>query len=171
MALDAGLGGEPSPAPSQVVGRAIQDLTAARLGRGFLPLGVLAAVGAVQLALGEERGRGAALLTGALASAPAMLAYGLRGVQLAFGRPHQPWMFLAGAGGLIPLSLGVYTLGWLGLRSAVPWSGFSAAGVASGVLFSLLGIWVLRAWWRLIEVQGLARVMALPAEGEGGWES
>ena len=39
---------DPPMAPEQAVGKAIQELTAARLGRGFVPLGRLLVAGAWQ---------------------------------------------------------------------------------------------------------------------------
>ncbi len=83
-------------APEQAVGQAIQDLTAARLGRGFIPLSVLALAGVVQAVRGPGGlGEGLVLGFGALAASVAMLGFGLRVSQLAFGLPERAWMRLA----------------------------------------------------------------------------
>lgn len=148
----------PDSTPEQVVGRAIQDLTAARLGRGFIPLGILALVGVGELALaGLARPGGWVLMVGAPLAGVAMLAYGLRGVQRAFGRPERPWMALAGAGSLLPLLFGLYVVGWRGLREMAR-GGW--APVVGGLALTLLGGWVLRAWVRVLEVQRLAETMS-----------
>jgi hypothetical protein len=44
--------------------------------------------------------------------AAAMIAYGQRVVQHAFGRPPRWWMALAAVGSSIPPAFGVYVLGW-----------------------------------------------------------
>jgi hypothetical protein len=153
---------EPPPAPNQVVGPAIQRLAAARLGRGFLPLGVLLLVGLGEMISGRVPGSGPLLLAvGAPASAGAMLAYGLGVVQRAFGRERRPWWPLATAGGLVPLAFGVYVLGWRGLRLVAGWNGIPE--VLTGVFFTLLGFWILRSWQRLSELETLATVMTLGA--------
>ena len=155
----------PTPAAAQVVGSAIQDMAATRLGRGFLPLGLLFLVGLGQMLRG---GGGFALAAGAPLAAGAMLAYGLRVVQRAFGRPARPWMILAVVGGLLPPVFGVYVLGWLGLRSVAEGGGL--ASFVGGVVMVGLGIWVLRAWMQIMELHRLAETMAmgfLKGEEEG----
>jgi hypothetical protein len=155
---------ESSPEPSQVtgavVGPAIQRLAAARLGRGFLPLGVLLLVGLSEMIGSRRPGAGAFLLAlGALASAGAMLAYGLGAAQRAFGLPRKSWWPLATAGGLVPLVFGVYVLGWRGLRLIARWDG--VPGVAAGAAFVALGLWTLVSWQRLAELETLATAMTL----------
>lgn len=145
-------------APDQVVGRAIQDLTAKRLGRAFLPLGVLTLAGLARLLVGGPgRPEPWVLLLGGPASAAAMLAYGVRGVQRAFGRPRRGWMRLAAVGGLVPPAFGLYVLGWLGLREMARGG---AAALAIGALLAALALWTLGGWLRLLEVQRLADTMA-----------
>ncbi|MEQ9398354.1 MAG: hypothetical protein RJQ04_04220 [Longimicrobiales bacterium] len=150
---------EPPEPPRHVVGQAIQDSTAPRLGRAFVPVGLLFAAG-----LGQAlAGRGPtpwALLLGAPAAALAMLAFGLRIVQLAFGRPYRAWMGGAMAASVIPPFFSVYVLGWLGLRRIATLGG--PLEVLAGAAFAALGVWVLRAWMRIVEVQRLADVMLAP---------
>lgn len=146
----------------RVVATAVQDLVAKRLGRGFLPLGVLFVVGVVQRLVAS--GDGALWLSGgALATAGAMLAYGLRISQRAFGHPHRGWMSLAMLGSLVPLVFGLYVLGWLGLRRMATGEGLAAIGV--GIAFAAMGSWVMRSWMKVVEVERLARVMTMDLEG------
>ncbi len=149
----------------QVVGRAVQDLTAARLARGFIPLALLCVAGVLEWLRGAGAERTLVLVLGGPAAGAAMLAYGLKGVQTALGRPARPWMALAVLGGVVPLVFGIYVLGWLGLRGIALGGGPATVGVSVG--FVLLGMWVLRSWWKLVEVQGLVRVMSMPLPGEG----
>jgi hypothetical protein len=155
------------------VAAAIQSLVAARLGRGFLPAGLLFVVGFVELAAPIFRGapgasapsRGLVLAVGARASAAALLARGQRVVQTAFGHPARPWMRLARWGDVVPLLYGLYVLGWRGLREFAV--GGDLAGAALGIVFALLGTWILRSWMRIVEVEQLARHMTLGLEGRG----
>jgi hypothetical protein len=150
----------PAPDATKVVGNAIQDLTAARLGRGLMPLGVLAVAGGVQLAtVGPAGPDGLALVGGASMSAAAMIAYGQRVVQLAFGRPARWWMTLAAVGSLIPPAFGVYVLGWRGLRTFALGGGWVDASLA--ILHGALGVWVLRSWLGVMQVERLARTMTV----------
>ena len=153
-------------APRQAVAGAIQDLAAARLGRGFLPMGVLLLVGLVELGT-RGPGDGSALLlaSGALASAGAMLAHGLRVVQESFGRPPRLWMTLARWVTMLPLLFGLYVLGWRGLRQLAVGEGL--ASLALGIVFAVMGSWVLRAWMRVVEVEQLARLMTFGLEDGG----
>lgn len=162
-ARDEGAAGETA---ARVVGRAIQDLTAARLGRAFLPLAVGGAVGLGEVLVAGAAGPGGwILLLGAPVTAGAMLAYGLRGVRLAFGRPSRPWMAVAAVGGLVPLFFGTYVLGWRGLRTMARGDG---ASLLVGAGLALLGVWILRAWLRVVEVRRLAEAMTGTGEPEGG---
>lgn len=157
MTLEAPKPG-PETAPDQLVGRAIQDLTAARLGRGFVPLGLLTVAGLAQVVVqGPARMEGWILLLGAPLAAGAMLAYGLRGVQQAFGRPHRSWMALAAVGGVVPLAFGLYVLAWRGLRGM---AGGGDTSLAAAAVLTLLGGWALHGWVRVMEVQRLAETMA-----------
>lgn len=152
--------------PEQVVGIAVQDLAAARLGRGFLPIVGALAIGVAQLFTQGLGSREAILLVvGAPLSAGAMLAHGLRIVQRAFGRPARPWMVAASLGTVLPPSFGLYLFGWRGLREIAVGGGFGA--VALGVLFTALGLWALTTWMKLNELLPLARTMTSLPGTEG----
>lgn len=142
--------------PAQTVGRAIQDLAAARLGRTLLPLTLLFLIGLGRML---TSGGGFMLAVGATLAAVAMLAYGLRVVHLAFGRAPRPWTKLAVAGGVLPPAFGIWVLGWLGLRSVA--EGAGPVGVTSGLVLAALGFWVLRGWVQILELRRLAETMAL----------
>ena len=156
----------PGP-PRHVIGKAIEDIVAARLGRGFVPLGLLGvvAVGEILAAEGGER-PGWLLLGGAVASGVVMLAYGLRIVQKAFGHPRTFWAGAAMIGSPLPLVFSIYVFGVRGLRALA--SGGGLASIALAILFTAVGVWVLRSWMRVVEVERLARVMADNSEEEAG---
>lgn len=154
---------EPSREPHQIVGEAIQNLAAKRLGRGFLPLGALLLLGLGTLV--TTGGRAAfALAVGAPVSAGAMLAFAQRVVRRAFGHPWERWMAWAAVAGLTPLGYGLWVMAWLGLR------GLARAGGITDVLMAVvcagLGVWTLRSWMRIVELQRLAEVMSVAAPGE-----
>lgn len=158
---------ESSTAPQQVIGKAIQDITAARLGRGFLPLAILGVGGIGQLVTGGVGSPdGLKLVIGAVAAGGTMLAYGLRIVQRAFGRENKVWMKAAMLGSLVPPLFALYVFGWRGLRGFV--RGEGGSGIVLAILFSAMGVWVLLTWMRVVEVERLARVMALNMDQEGG---
>ena len=150
------------PDALQLVGRAIQDLAATRLGRAFLPLALVFLVGVGEMLTGA---RGWDLAFTAPLAAAAMLAHGLRVVQQAFGRPHRWWMGLTPVVGILPLGLGLYVLGWRGLKTLAAYSGLSE--LFSGVFFTVLGLWVLRVWTKLLELGTLADAMVI-GDGSGG---
>ena len=158
---------ESSTASQQVVGKAIQDLTAARLGRGFLPLAILGVGGIGQLVTGGTGSPdGLKLVIGAVAVGGTMLAYGLRIVQTAFGREHRLWMSAAMLGSLVPPLFALYLFAWRGLRGLT--LGGGGSGIVLAILFSAMGVWVLQSWMRVVEVERLARSMALNLDQEGG---
>jgi hypothetical protein len=150
--------------PARAVGDAIQNLVAVRLGRGFLPLALLFALGMVHLVVGSEDGLVVAL--GAVLTSGAMLAYGLRTAQRALGRPEKGWMMAATVGGIVPPLYGMYVLAWRGLRAVAV--GGTAAAFGVGVLHVALGVWVLRSWMRVVEIERLARVMTWNPDQDGG---
>ncbi|MHB1192308.1 MAG: hypothetical protein ACYC6F_04600 [Longimicrobiales bacterium] len=150
----------------QTVGRAIQRLAAARLGRGFVPLALLFLLGVGRLLWGSG---GLALALGAPLSAGAMLVYALRVVERAFGRAAPPWMALAGPAWVVPVGFGVWVLGWLGLRGLAVGGGLIP--VVSALLFTVLGAWVLRAWHRIVELDVLAETMTLGLTDNSGKRS
>ena len=156
--------GETAPHAGAVVGRAIQDLTVARLGRGFVPLAVLFAAGAVGVLRASSAGWWTAL--GALATSAVMLAYGLRTVQRTFGRDHRTWMSAALVGSVVPPIYGVYVLGWRGLRELATGGGWPE--LTAAIVFTGMGVWVLHTWLRIVEVERLARVMTSNVDGDGG---
>jgi hypothetical protein len=146
--------------PEQAIGQAIQRITAARLGRGFLPLAALAMTGAVRLFAGEVAVReGWVLLLGAIATAAAMLAFGLRNVQLSFGRPFRPWMSAAMIGSIVPPLFTLYVFGWLGLREVAVGDGAAMRLLGLGMV--VVGLWALRSWMKVVEVQNLSRAMTM----------
>jgi len=147
--------------PRQAVATAVQDLVAKRLGRGFVPLAVLFAVGIVQRLVASSGGA-LPLSGGALVAGCAMLAYGLRISQNAFGRPHRPWMSAAMLGSLVPPIFALYVLAWRGLRQMAVGDGLSDVGV--GIAFAAVGTWVMRSWMKVVEVERLARVMTIDLE-------
>jgi len=165
---DSTLDPDVPPVHHQVVGRAVRDLTAARLARGFIPLALLCGAGLLEWIGGAGAVRALALVLGGPVTGVAMLAYGLKGVQTALGRPARPWMGLAVLGGVVPLLFGIYVLGWRGLRGMA--AGGSPAAIGGALLFTLLGIWVLRSWWKLVEIHGLVRAMMAPLAGDGKME-
>lgn len=152
---------EQSQSPRQVVASAVQDLVAKRLGRGFVPLGVLFALGIVEQLLVEDFAW-PALSIGALAAGFAMLAYGLRISQRAFARPRAAWMSWAMLGSLVPPTFAVYVVGWRGLRELATGEGLAAVGAGLG--FAVLGTWAMRSWMRVVEVERLAQVMTTDME-------
>jgi len=158
---------ERSVTPQQVVGVAVQKLAAARLGRGFVPLAILLPAGVAQMLRdGYATPSAMILVVGAPLVALAMLAYALRIVQRAFGRPARAWMSLAMVGSLLPPTFAVYVFAWPGLRMLFGGGGLS--GFASAVLFTVLGAWVLRSWMKVVQVERLARVMSMNLDdGEG----
>ena len=158
---------DPPVAPEQAVGRAIQELMASRLGRGFLPLGLLAIVGLLELlSFDFIGGGGLALVLGAIAAGVAMLSFGLRVSQLAFGREERRWMSAAMLFSLIPPGFALYVLAWRGIRFFVVGSGVS--GFLTSIFFTVVGGWAMHSWTKVAEVGRLSQVMASGREGEAG---
>lgn len=151
-----------SPEARRAIGDAIQKLMAARLGRAFVPLGVLFVWG-----LGSVASGGAPWMAGgAIATGAAMLAYGLRIVQKSMARPHRWWMSVAMATSFVPPFYAIFLIGWNGLRSLT--LGFSPVGWALAAASVVAGIWVLRVWMRVVEIERLARIMTVNPDGHGG---
>jgi len=140
------------------VGRVIQDLMAGRLGRGFVPLGVLSVVGLLELlSIDFIAGDGLVLVLGAIAAGVAMLSCGLRVSQLAFGRVKRPWMSAAMLFSLIPPGFAVYVLAWRGLRLFVVGTGVS--GLATAGFFTVAGAWTMDSWTKVAELERLSLAM------------
>lgn len=146
-----------------VVRTAIQDLVAARLGRGFVPLVGLFFAGLVGLF--ASRPAAAPMAVGALASAACMLAYGLAIVDSTFGRLGGVRGVMTIACSVVPPLYGVFVVGWPGLRGFTLGAGWIDLAVAT--LNVVLGVWVLRSWLRVVEVRRLARAMVSPHDGPG----
>jgi hypothetical protein len=160
---------DPVRAAGEVVGRAIENLAAARLARAFIPLAAVSLAGIAQALSGLRVEEGLALALAAPVAAGASLAYALRVVQKALGRKHRPWMTLAVIASVVPPGLAIYVIGWRGLREVATWSG--PWGVAVGLGFVALGAWTLRTWLRILELQSLSKAMGLGSisseEGKG----
>ena len=140
------------------MGRVIQDLMAGRLGRGFVPLGVLSVVGLLELlSIDFIAGDGWVLVLGAIAAGVAMLSCGLRVSQLAFGRAKRPWMSAAMLFSLIPPGFAVYVLAWRGLRLFVVGTGVS--GLATAGFFTVAGAWTMYSWTKVAELERLSLAM------------
>ena len=133
------------------MGRVIQDLMAGRLGRGFVPLGVLSVVGLLELlSIDFIAGDGLVLVLGAIAAGVAMLSYGLRVSQPAFGRAKRSWMSAAMLFSLILPGFAVYVLAWRGLRLFVVGTGVS--GLATAGFFTVAGAWTMYSWTNVAEL-------------------
>ena len=153
----------PTPADARrAVNDAIQNLMASRLGRGFVPLGLLFVWGAGAVPFGGAMW----LPAGALAAAASMLAYGLGVVQRAMGQGRRPWMRLASLGSVLPSIFGLYVTCWIGLRGFTLGMDFPA--VASASAGTVLGLWSLAAWLKVIEIEQLARIMTANLDAHGG---
>ncbi len=140
------------------MGRVIQDLMAGRLGRGFVPLGVLSVVGLRELlSIDFIAGDGLVLVLGAIAAGVAMLSCGLRVSQLAFGPAKRPWMSAAMLFSLIPPGFAVYVLAWRGLRLFVVGTGVS--GLATAGFFTVAGAWTMYSWTKVAELERLSLAM------------
>ena len=140
------------------MGRVIQDLMAGRLGRGFVPLGVLSVVGLRELlSIDFIAGDGLVLGRGAIAAGVAMLSCGLRVSQLAFGPAKRPWMSAAMLFSLIPPGFAVYVLAWRGLRLFVVGTGVS--GLATAGFFTVAGAWTMYSWTKVAELERLSLAM------------
>lgn len=159
---DEGGGSEPTD-PRAVVAGAIQNLTAARLGRAFIPLALLFAMGAVGFAGSGRTGLWTAI--GALGTSAVMLAYGLRTVQRSLGRSRRTWMSLAMLASVVPPGYGLWVLGWRGLRALT--DSTDPSGLVMAILYVALGVWVLRTWMGIVEIERLARVMSSNLDGDG----
>jgi hypothetical protein len=156
---------QPQQPPRQVVARAVQDLVAVRLGKGFVPLAILFVYGAVEPFVGDEPGM-PVLAVGALGAGVAMLGYGLRISERASDRPRRGWMSLAMLGSLVPPVFALYVLAWRGLRPLA--AGDGPMGVGVGIAFAALGTWAMRSWMKVVEVERLAQVMTMDMDRGGG---
>ncbi len=130
-------------------------------------MGLMGVAGLAEVAVvGLGSGRGWFLVAGAVGTGAAMLAFGLRNVQRAFGRPHRTWMSLAMVGSVIPPIFSLYVLAWRGLREVALGEGTAARLL--GVILTALGLWALRSWMKVVDVQNLAKAMDLSTETNQG---
>lgn len=150
--------------PSAGVRDAVQNLMAARLGRAFLPLAVVGAVHFGRIVVGVPGALWVAL--GAVAATLTTLSYGLRVVQRALERPDRLWMSVAGATNLIGPAFGLYLLGWEGLGRMT--LGAEPLTIVLAILHVAFGVWVLRTWWQVMEIERLARIMLMNPNQDGG---
>ena len=147
---------------NSAVDGAIQTLMAARLGRAFVPLGILFAVGFLRVILSPPSGL--IVPVGSVITVLATLGYGMRVVQRALSRPARAWMGVALVTSVIPPSYALYLVGWEGLRLL---SFSSPTQFAVAILHAALGVWVLRSWMQVVEIERLARIMLMnPQDGE-----
>jgi len=148
--------------PMRAVEGAIQTLMAARLGRAFVPLAVVFSLGFLRMLLTPLADIW--VPAGAALSVLATLGYGLRVVQRALSRPSRAWMTLAQLGSLIPPAYALYLLGWEGLR-VLSFSSLSHFAIAT--LHAALGVWVLRSWMKVVEIERLAQIMLMNSQDGG----
>jgi hypothetical protein len=152
------------PSPEQVVGTAIQDLMVARLARAFVPLVALLVVGVAGI-IRPVSSDSTLLVLGSIATSATMLAYSLRVVQRALGRTHRRWMGAALIGSVVPPVFALYVFAWQGLHELL---GGGVLLSARAILLAVLGVWTLRSWMKIVEVEQLARVMTMNVDDEGG---
>ncbi len=164
MTTEAPVPGDTSGDPTRAIRDAIQNSMAARLGRGFVPLGFLFIWGVV----GMIRGRPGAdvLAFGAVATSVIMLGYGLRIVRRAFGHDSKLWMKGVALLSVVPPLYSLYLLVWMGLRTLSASAG--VGGFVAATLNVTLGVWVLRSWMNVVEVERLAQVMVVNPDGKEG---
>lgn len=149
--------------PDAVVAEALQDLAATRLGRGFRPLSMLFVLGVAGVVMNVP---GALLVaSGAVFSAAVLLALAMRTVQRVMGRPDRVWMSLVDLASFVPPLYGVFLVGWRGLRGVGVAAG--PAALFSAILHAALGVWVLRCWLQVAEIERLAHVMAANVDSTG----
>lgn len=156
-------GSQAGPEVATVVRSAIQNLVAARLGRGFVPLAGLFAAGVVG-AYGAREGA-LAMAGGAVLSAASMLTYGLTVVDGTAGPVSTLRKATALASSVVPPVYGIFILGWPGLQGLA--SATSVLGLSIATLYVVLGVWVLRSWLRVVEVRRLAQAMVSPHDVSG----
>jgi hypothetical protein len=75
-------------------------------------------------------------------------------------------MTLAFVGSVVPPGFGLWVLGWEGLR--VLSTGPAGPGLLIAILHTGLGVWVLRTWLKVLEIERLAQIMLLNPNDDGG---
>jgi len=163
--IEPGKSDNQSVAPVDAVGAAIQNLIATRVGRGFVPLAMVFGFGVLQFANEGWTPASMAVVAGSLLAAVAMLSYGLRVAQLAFGHTERVWMNFALWASIIPPVFSLYLLVWRGLRWFLVGEGLS--GAATAIFFTVIGGWAMKAWMKVVEVERLAEVMLMGPQTGG----
>ena len=152
--------------PGPVIGPAIQNIVARRLGRAGIGLVVISALGLVEMALGAtEPIANLATVLVPLACGGALLALGMRTVKRAFGAEAVRWSPLISVLGLLPLGFGIWLLAYRGLR-AFAIGGAPHPGWVGYAAWAILGYRLLRDSARLSEAGLLAQTMIVPAPEE-----
>ena len=151
------------------VAKVVQKMAAARLARGFLPLGVIFLFGTVQMALrGPLESDYALLALGSLGAAVAALVYGNGAVRRALGTDGPGLTRAVTLLGLFPYAFALYLLGFRGLRLLSGGSGRAdgPVGFVVAVVFVILAARILWDLSRLTRLHRLARTMTVPAPEE-----
>ena len=154
--------------PGEVVAASIRSIAAGRLGRAFLPVGLLVACAGGGFALGSLSGR---VVLGMVLGAPlvvgAFLAMGQGAVRHAAGWPSTGLWAVSGAAWLVPWAWGVWVLvvaAVLPGRVALGGAAWPQLGVA--LACGVLAARVLRDSVRIGELRRLADAMRVPAPEE-----
>lgn len=147
----------------------LRDLTARRLARSYIThlLVTLAALLELLLVPGSAWSRAVALVAGAAGSAGALLAVGWSGVRRGTGQGDAGWLRWAGLAGVVPWVYGLYVFGVAGLRGLAT-AAWSPPAVMAGLVYAVLGLWILQGAVRVREVGRLGQFMAVPAPEEKG---
>jgi hypothetical protein len=162
-------GGDAEQAMREAVAKAVRNLAARRLARGFLPLGLVFLFGAMQMAFrGALDGDYAVLTVGAMVAAGAMLVYGNGAVRRALGAQGAVAGWVTTTAGLVPYVFALYLLGFRGLRPLAS-SGPSVSGVVGRLValgFLLVAAKLLWDLSHLTRLHILARTMTMPTPEE-----
>lgn len=154
--------------PRGVVAGAVQTLAARRLGRAFVPLGLLAAAGVAGGLAGVWTSPVAGLLTvGAAAAAGALLVTGQRAVRRAFARAESGSWRWAPLARVVPWGWAVWVVAVPGVGAALDARARGAVGsLALCAATALLAVRVLVDAHRVGELERLAATMVVPAPDE-----
>lgn len=144
--------------------QAVERMVAAKLGVGLPPLALLGLYGLVQwVRNGLQPSESVVMLTGAVLSMVAMVAYGLLAVSMILEKSSR-WDGLASAGGFVPFLFTGYVI-VTRILYVLPTSEPTGLGpIAVNLILLVLAAMCGWAQWKLIEVHLLAREMV----GVGG---